>query len=275
MTFSKVFYHDLRCGLGRLRYAIVPLLVLLSLVNYYMVTKGDSLSETWMDIMCYLFKGAMPMNESSNFNEKVQLPILWIYTIGCSLILTLDYILCDLTQNGQQVIIRCGNRWQWFMSKCLWNLLSSVCFFVLFAATTALFSLAIDAELSLYLTPGIWQKHFETELGNSFSVQQVLLSCLILPFVTLATLNLLEMTLCLFVKPILSFLSCIGLLIVAVWIDNDFVLGCGGMTLRNVTLCENAVSLLHRGLVAIVYIGVCVLVGGLRLKFMDILPVEE
>lgn len=275
MTFSKVLYHDIRCGLCRRRYILVSLLFLPPLIDYCSITRAAPLPGTWMDMMCFLFKGIMPISSWATTNERIQLPIVWIYTFGCSLIMSLDYILYDLTQNGQQVIIRCGSRRKWFLSKCIWNILSSVCFFLSLTVTVTFISLITSSNLSFSLTPNIWQTCFKIELADMFPACHLMLAGVMLPLLTMIALNLLEMTLCLFVKPPLCFLGCVGILIFAAWADHDFILGCGGMVIRNASMCNNVIALLRRAIIAVIYSGVWILLGIFRFKCMNILPREE
>ena len=109
----------------------------------------------------------------------------------------------------------------------------------------------------------------------SLSVWQGIVASIFTPLMTIATLNILEMTLCLFVKPIISFLTCMTLLVFAVYCNSPYAIGNGAMTIRSGLITPNG----HNTVTVICFLSVvilfCVVVGMMRFKHTDILGMEE
>lgn len=203
------------------------------------------------------------------------MPMVWLLVIGTCLFLNLDYFLCDLSLTGQQIIARCGNRRMWFLSKCIWNILSTFVYFLLVAATVLLFTVLMHGKVSLGTTPEIQQIILgDFELGR-ISIEHEILLGIVVPYLTLAALNILQMTLCIFMKPIVSFLCIAGLLVLSVYVSNGLILGNGAMTIRTVLERSSGVTPKTTIILAITVISLCILVGMWAFKKTDIFPHED
>lgn len=230
-----------------------------------------------MDIMFYIFKGQEPIDISSAIERLFEfpMPMVWVFVMGACLFLNLDYYLYDLSLTGQQIIVRCGNRRMWFLSKCIWNVLSTVLYFMMIGLTAFICTMILNGSISINTTQEIQQ----ILMGNfelfAISAEQAVLLGLVSPFLTLAALNILQMTLCIFVKPIISFLCSVGLLVLSVYVSNGLVLGNGAMTIR--TLAENGsnVTVAVSIMLSIMIILACVAVGTIVFKKTDIFPADD
>lgn len=275
MTFYKILRHDLRCGLLRWKFLLIPLIVLIPLIEYLWLAAIYDVNGTTMDMLIYIFKGANPVSIIPGANEKIELPVLWLFVVGSCLLINMDYILNDLATNGQQIIIRCKNRLKWYLSKCIWNIMSSILYFGIILVSIVVVGSISGNYISLSITPATLAILFDIWGLEAVTSWQAVMVGIVLPCATVTALNLLEMTLCLFVKPILSFLSCICILVVAIYVDNGFLLGNGAMTIRNVVIStgESAPGMVLISII-ITIIG-CVILGFLRFSRMDILPRED
>ena len=275
MTFYKILHHDIQCGLLRRRYFLIPLVALIPLIEFLWLTKIYDVTGTTMDMLLYIFKGAAPVSVIPGASEKVELPVLWLFLVGACLLINMDYILNDLAANGQQIIIRCKKRLKWYLSKCIWNILSSLLYFALLLASIAVVGSLSGNKVSISITPDTLAVLFDIWGLETVSSCQAILVGIVMPCATIMALNLLEMTLCLFVKPILSFLVCIGTLVLAIYIDNSFLLGNGAMTIRNIVISPEASTIGMVLLSTIFTIIGCAILGSLRFSRMDILPRED
>lgn len=145
MSWRKLFAHDLRCGLLRWRYALVLPLFALPCVMGRGELGNYGGGANWMDMMLYCFRGT----------STIELPALWLLVIAGCLLLNLDYMLNDLTLSGQQIIVRCGSRRGWYISKCLWNLCACVFYFALACLTVLVFTWAAGGTAALENTPAL------------------------------------------------------------------------------------------------------------------------
>lgn len=192
---------------------------------------------------------------------------------GC-LFLNLDYPLNDLTEAGQQVIIRSVRKSGWFLSKCLWNLLSCVVYVLLGTLMALGFTVVAGGEIRLTNTPGACDAVLQLYGTKALDAGQALTVAVILPTLTLMALNMLQMVLCLLVKPVFSFLICVCLLVVALFINSPYVLGNGAIASRSGVLLEQGLDPVAASLFCVAAIAVIVAVGVIRFDRMDHLRYE-
>lgn len=275
MSWFKLMHHDLRCGLLRWRYLAAMLLCVFPCLTLCGVYPIFNTTGTWMDCMLYFFQGKESIVRLSP-SDRIVLPIFWLVEIGGCLFMNLDYPLSDLTNFGQQVIIRGGTRRGWYLSKCLWNLCACVVYFLVLAFAALVFTLLTGGNLTLHNTEELSMFVFAGIMNPvSLSLQQCLLLAIVLPFLTIAALSMLQMTLCFFVKPVVSFFACMCILVIAIYWDNPFSLGNGAMTLRSSIIAADGNDPYLCALTALAVIVVCVIMGAVRFSKMDILGLEE
>ncbi len=283
MSWIKVLAHDLRCGLLRRRYFLAPALVLLAFLRLGEAASAAGLSPSLGDMMLYAFGGIEPI-VANNLRDFLDMPFRWLLIMSSVLLINLDYMLNDLTYSGQQVIVRCRSRSGWFLSKCVWSFLSTALCFAAMLLTAALCDACFGGRLTLESTFELSRLiggRYITE-GFSLTAWQTLAAGLAAPFVTLAALSMLQMTLCLFTKPVVSFLICQIQLIAAVFIKSPFCLGEGAMVMRSSWVAPNSLGPEYAGVSTYLSMGsalavavLCVAVGVLKFRRTDILGLEE
>lgn len=273
MSWFKLLRHDLRCGILWWRYLTAALLVLFPCLEFLYSATIVEVSPSWMDYLLVTFKGCIPVDP----NAPIAMPFAWLLTVGACLFVNLDYMLLDLTNNGQQVIIRSRSRQGWFLSKCVWNLAATALYFLLIGLVELVFVAVSGGIISpentkeTYIAIFGWVAFEPVQL----SLQEGLVLGLVLPYLTVAALSVLEMTLCLVVKPVLSFLVCMALLVLAVYVDSPFALGNGAMTIRSGIAASGGQDPVAAALVAVGVIVVCIIAGTAVFKHSDILGSKE
>lgn len=276
MNWFKLLLHDLRCGAFRVRYLIAALLVLIPCMGFLHSATLVEITPSWMDYLLMTFRGGVPV-DPSNPTDIRSLPYDWLLMVGACLFVNLDYMLLDLTNNGQQVIIRSQSRYGWFLSKCAWNLSASAIYFLLIGLVELVFAAVSGGIVSAENTTESYMIIFGWVAFKpvQLSLQEGLILGLLLPYLTVAALSILEMTLCLIVKPVLSFLICMALLVLAVYVDSPFVLGNGAMTVRSSIIAADGQNPLLVALVAVGTILVCIIAGVVAFKNSDVLGSRE
>lgn len=274
MSLFKCVRHDIRCGLLRKRWLLVPLLFLIPALLWWQDGRAVDYNGDWISCMLYIFKG---LNEAYiELNAKqFKIPFLWLLAVsGCPFIL-LDYFLDDLTQAGQQILIRCGGRRTWFLSKCVWLFLSC-CVYMLLAALTALLCSLLNLS-SGELTHSITETFaMVLSLADEASptTAQLLLSALLFPLLTLWADCMLQMTLCLVVKPAVAFLISFSMLFTGAYIPTPWILGNGAIVQRS-TFFGGTVSPWLAAIPCIAVIICCTVIGVKIFERTDILGKEE
>lgn len=271
MNFLKLFSHDLRCGLRRKRYLLMLPIFALACASFLRVVKGMP-GITWMDWVFHLFAGMEPPVIGSG--EAIVLPLGFLAVMGGALLVNLDFLIADLTASGQQVLIRCGSRRGWFLSKCLWNLVSCGVYFAGVLLVAAVFCLATGGEAALTNTPAAQYWEFPFTQVRPLSAGQCLLIGIALPYLTMAALSAAQMTLCLFCKPVLAFLSCSGALLVSLYFDAGWIPGSGAILIRT-SLFGGSVEPGTAIIVDLALLLGSAIAGTIRFRKQNILSAEE
>lgn len=276
MNFAKLLSHDLRCGALRWRYLLAAVFFLLPCIQLRSRLALMETGGTFGDYLMYCFMGSIPYDAATG-EPDYQLPVLWLLSMGGCLLLNLDYLLYDLTNAGQQVIVRSGVRRDWYLSKCLWNAIACCGYFLLACLSVLAFVLAAGGQAVWENTPVVTLSAFHRVINDMISLSpgQVIICAALLPLLTMMALNILEMTLCLFLKPIISFLITMLLLITAVYWNSPFVFGNGGMVMRSRFLAADGADPIISIVFAFIVLAGSILAGCLRFRRADILGSEE
>lgn len=274
MNWHKLVSHDLRCGLLRPAYLLAVIVPLISGLSYWSLCGYAEKGGSWLEFFFYLFKGQKYVQIDPVNPTQIPLPMTWLLAAGFCLFLNLHYFLYDLTLNGQQLMIRSGSRVRWFLSKCIWNLASCTLYFCILGVSGGIVTCLVGGPLSLrtdpYMIAGFLNLFSQPEL----SVFQGIAVGLLLPFLTVAALSLLEMTLSMIIKPVLALILSIGLLVLSVLYNSGWILGTGAMTVRNQWVSQVGVSAAAVTVVTVGTILICTFIGAVFFRRMDILPSE-
>lgn len=271
MKYCKVIAYDLRQGIGRKRYLALPLLVLLPCLSWGIMMYGASTPGTLGDCLVSIWLGRPPIQPDE---KNIVLPIIWMLSIMGTMYFNLDYLINDLTQFGQQVVFRIDRRKWWFLSKCLWCVSICTLYFLVCLGCALLADLVVGGEITLCNTPE-FLLYYTGQLPPPMTTLQCLVLHTLLPWLAVTAFNIVEMTLCLFVKPVLSFLATLLLVVLTVFWSSPFFFGNAAMVIRSGMLTEGGLSPVTLALSCVAVILVCVLVGCVRFERMDILDMEK
>lgn len=274
MKWINVLLHDIRRGIFRWRYLVVSIVFFLPCVSLFGIARRLQSNITWMDCMINLFKGIEPLVQDGKVSN-IRIPIPWLLVVGSSLFISLDYLIGDLTKEGQNIIYRCRNRSGWYLSKCIWNITSSVVYFGVCCITVVLFIVLFKGDLALSNTPVLTQFTLNTENEIMLTKNDLLWAIIVAPLFTIISVNIIQMTLCLYIKPIYSFLICISILIISVYYPSSLVLGNGAMAIRSTMIVGKTVDTYNAIFVTMAIILLCQVLGVIRFKHFDILNLEE
>lgn len=270
MNWLKLVSYDFRNGLLRWRYLFIPAIFFLPCLHGWIQMSNANCVGSWMDYILCCFQGIFPLTSMEDFS----FPVEWFLVMGGCLFLNLDYPLNDLTDAGQQVIIRSVKKSGWFLSKCLWNLLSCVVYVLLGSLMALVFAVATGGDVRLTNTPEVCEVALQLYGAKALDIGQALVAAVVLPLLTLMALNMLQMVLCLIVKPVFSFLICVCLLIISLFFNSPYVLGNGAIVSRSGILLERSLDPVATGLFCFAAITVIAVVGVVRFDCMDHLRYE-
>lgn len=274
MKFFKLLSYDIRNTIFRSKFLLAPIILLLPCLACYQ-TIGNTRHASTADYIMFCFMGAASRNITGN-QPDVQLPIFWILLMGSCLVLNLDHINKDLTHAGQQLLVRSGKRQAWYTAKYISNILNCLLFFASSLLLITMFSYIVGCKIEMKNSPDVTLLLFSSiiSIPVSMSTKQVIMCTVISPLCTFIALSVLEMTLCLFVKPTLSFTICVLDLILAIYWNTPLIIGNGAMVARSEYLVADGISHIHSIIVAEAITLLCFLVGAFRVKQTDILSLD-
>lgn len=243
MRFFNLLRFDLEYGILRKwsKYLFFCLLILLACLEFLATLRNSELSGySCGDFLLYLYGG---MREYIPVpGEPFQIPYLWLINHSLTLFFSLQYMYEDLTGFGQYAICRGGSRASWWFSNCVWNVCFVGLFYLLAWAVIFLFARCNGASANLKISD------FMPQIMN-FGGKQILtshwnitLQLTLLPVLTTAAISLLQMALCLVIKPVLSYVCSAVLLIASAYTLSPFLLGNYAMALRSDEIVANGVS---------------------------------
>lgn len=222
---------------------------------------------TYGDDILNLFCGMKEYHYTPNI--PFIFPALWIFMLLFIAYLVASYPAENLQGIGKNMMALSGNRTTWWLSKSIWLMASIAAFFMVIYVSTFLFALAahqkITTDVSEY-TPLILdfsKEHFVAPPWNIFK------DMLSLPLVLLS-ICFVQMTLSLFIKPLLSFLVVASIIFLSAYFQHPLLIGNYAMLARSAQFADNGLNFWAGIFFLFFLIGLSYFVGWIRLKKMDI-----
>ncbi len=275
--FFKLIRYDLKVGFSTTykRYLMAAALFIVIFISFQLLLHpfhpaAHNIPEGNLgSLLLYAFGGMEEYIPSPG--EPFRFPAFWMLLYLLLSYITLYYPFNDLEEFGQHLLIRSGGRKLWWLSKCIWNLSSVVCFFLLawliFAVGCLVTGTSLSLELSTKVT-GMLQINPEKYAQFPASLT---LQIFLLPLLVMAALNLFQMTLSLFIKPFYSFIATAAVLITSAYYLSPFLIGNYAMPLRSDQLVGNGVGLAAGIFFAAILALLSVVAGGVAFQRRDIL----
>jgi len=266
-------------------FIIVPIwfafhtIYLLNTLNAYTI----DFAPTTFDFLLLYFKGADPILSLIMMNEPIQFPLLWITNYIILLCCTVHYPSRDLYGFGIQIIARLKKCKTWWFSKCIWCAICCVIYFVICLLVAYLSSLyfgnvtdhvsntmPLIEKLSQEVNAYSFKLYDQVELSNS----SLILYEFVLPFLVGWGLCQLQMTLSLFMKPVLSFTCVCMLLLLSTYTHKYFLINfpCFGMSLHNPNIMVDGYTTIVGISSCLLIIFASIIIGKARLEHFDFIP---
>lgn len=240
--FKKQFGVDISCGIGlRWRWYLIAMPIfslnwILAYQSIYPMYKCGLVQDmgSYTDYVFYCFKGLAPIDLRS-IGSRFVFPTIWACIYIAGLICSLGYSGLELDKYTIQIFARVGDRKSWWLSKCLWCVVSTLLYCAIGYCTLAILCAAFRIPISSTNTPDICQMILGSERINYKTLHTgiSILLAYILPILVAICLNLLLLTLRLFISPALSFLGCVLVLIVSAYCKSELAIGNYAMIMRS------------------------------------------
>lgn len=283
MKYIKLLWFDIRNGMMRNPMLFVVPVIVTLIACFALSNNVSSLNEvgyfgaekkgTFADYIMFIYGG---MDKYvPDLSDPFVFPVRWVIVFLTLSFITSNYPYKDMQGFGQQILLRTQGRTVWWLSKCGWNILCSLVYHCLIFGTAALFCLAVKGSLFGEINKDLQYAVFEVGRGN------VLLddtpwpfAILVIPVLISLGINLLQMTLSLFVKPIFSFFLIAFLMISSAYFMSPYLIGNYAMPIRCGMVIKDGVGIAIGLAISSVLIIISVGVGMIRFHYYDILNEE-
>ena len=247
MKYIKILSFDIRDGIlkNKAMFLCPAVIALFALVDFSnrlnrlesrQIVKESAVS--FGDCWLYLYGGMKEYIPAPG--SPFLFPVIWIILFVTIPFLLLNYPMKDMRGFGQQVVARAGGRTVWWVSKCCWSILATVLYHLFLLTPVVLFCLIQRIPLSPHVDRDLLSAAYNigAEMVQKPSLS-IPLSVFVLPLVVSAAMNLVQTTLSLFIRPILSFLSILIFFGSSAWLMAPYLPGNFAMPLRHDWIVQN------------------------------------
>jgi hypothetical protein len=200
---------------------------------------------------------------------KFELPIIWLMLHICHALLIGSYPSRDISGFGKYMLIRARKRGWWWLCKCVWVVLCVLVYFSIIYAVALAFAVFSNG-LTIKNTSDIFQVLFGMDT-TALTCRNFFIYVIILPFLVSITISLLQALLSFFMRPILSFLTVIVLMVSSAYFFTPLLIGNSSMLLRSAAVIPNGIMGTTSIVIQIILIGLFAVIGYIRLEKYDIL----
>lgn len=281
MKFINLIKSDFYNGILKAykKYIIVFFLFLLFSIEAFIAAKNIPdiiISEiVFTDIVFYCF-GGMKEYIPSDTNPFI-FPVIWTLIQLLLFYITLYYPFKDLDSIGQQVLVRNKSRNMWWISKSIWNFLSVSIFYLTSYLSIVIFCLVnripITLDVNIEFIRGSFGLIDEINVEKS-ELTTLLLAIYLLPFLISVSLNSLQMTISLYVKPFASFCISSIIILICAYCMHPLLIGNYSMPIRSNLILNNGMDLLTGVAIATGVLLISFVLGLFKFKHYDIINRE-
>ncbi|MFP3154663.1 hypothetical protein LQZ18_09600 [Lachnospiraceae bacterium ZAX-1] len=276
MKFIKNLSFDIQHGIFRSKTLFIcPIvLALLSFINCtnkarvvasleIMKANKVSLGDCWV----FLYGG---MKEASG--NPFAFPITWLMVFTTIPFILLNYPMKDMQGIGQQFLLRLKGRSLWWLSKCCWNVLATMLYHLVLILTLIalclLFRMPIDGHVNMdFLTEAL---HLDKEAVIDIPTAIPLFVFFLPPLISIG-INLVQMTLSLFLNPIFSFFAILSFLMASIYLPAPYMIGNYAMPMRYDWIIQNGLPYQPGFTIVAMLLIASVAIGFARFHFYDII----
>ncbi|MCD8127744.1 MAG: hypothetical protein LUD82_10000 [Clostridiales bacterium] len=240
--------HDLRSGLWLRKYFIlIPIIIaLVCAAVYTRVFLSYESSNTLGMVLFFLMGGTLPA-QSLSAGEVLEIPVLWLlFQTGC-LVFTMGYPIGDLERSGTQILLRSGGRIRWWLSKCVWNVLSTILYNLALYVVLAVYCLVASIPLSLSVSGDYAYEilpSFDTQIQAFYGSGVMLVQLIVVPVLMMSALNLFQMLLSFALNQILGFVISVAWLVWSIFQISPLAIGNYGLMQRSSLFYSQGISFL-------------------------------
>lgn len=281
MKCFKLIKYDVKNGILCRIYSYAGMIALgiIFFIDFYLKVhslKGDLALErqsaTITNLLFYIYEGKEPFKP--DLISEFVFPVMWMILFLFISYLSLEYPMGNLTGHGIQIITRTTNRREWWISKCIWVVESTLMSFFILYMTLLVLCMVFRIDISLQYSDYFNEKILEMNFIQNVGIKEIILLVFVLPVITAVTINLIQLCLGMFLKKIYCFIITAIVLFVSAYYNTPIMIGNFTMIKRNILCISDGVTFKHGFLINGIIVALVVVAGLLKFRKYDILKDE-
>ena len=228
------------------------------------LTLGDYYANVFIGVKWAVFQ----------LDRPIALPFNWLLVTFLILFFTLGYPSKDLGTIGKHLLVLFGDRFRWWIAKCIWVLFVEILYFFTWLIVTILWIMMTQGAFELSLSSTALAS---TGLESQMMIQQpwAIVKFIAVTFITVLSLCLLQMFFSLYLQPVFTFIISLSIQLLSIFIASPILLGNYLMIVRSSIFVPDGYDWLAGVFISIGIIIVIVLFGGWYFKRMDLINKEN
>lgn len=266
---------DMATSFSRKSFITVAALAVIILIQNYstvsMLEKSGTLgSGSIGEYILLLFSGAAPFDISSG-SRYFPFPVTWIMACAVLLFVNVNYTDNIFSVFGSQLTVRSKSRKRLWSIKFISLVLGCIAQLAIFYLAAAIFAAVLGAEPTLHVSTDFADIFFYDNDPEALASQSGSgwARVMLIPALTLLTCNVVQSVLRLFVKPAVSFIAVMCLLIVSLYFFSPLLIGSFAMFSRLAPLLADGLTLRQALISNGAVIALSYAVGAVRISGTD------
>lgn len=266
-SLKKQLKYDVKTGIVNewkiyLLFAVTIVVLCASISNEAYSRRLGSLK--FVDYLTKIFCGMKDFSDVER-TATFLIPQEWLIVQIFFIIMVSRYPKTDFDERGYQVLIRSKSKKNWWTSKCVWVLCSTVLYYVILYFIIVVFAL-FSSGLSLETKSDIW-KNGVIIINNKKFIETVF----IMPAVVSFTFGIFEMCISFLTSPIIAVFCILTYLVMSAYWCNPVLIGNYTMLLRKEEIIGNQGVNSEMGVViCFILTALCIAIGYKYMKKTDI-----
>ncbi|MGN0327387.1 MAG: hypothetical protein ACI4D4_00265 [Lachnospira sp.] len=171
-------------------------------------------------------------------NKYFELPVIWMTVQMLLLSLVFSYPEKDLSNNGYNILLRCGSRRKWWLSKLMWGIIQILLGYLVILIVIGIYAM-VSGTGEIILHKEYLQYYYGADIiSNSFKMDG-LMGVLIYGL----GISVLHMTFSMIISPLISAIGIIVYDVLSAYIMSPFLIGNISMLLRNVNYVDDGIKI--------------------------------
>lgn len=226
-SFRNQLKYDIRVGLEWKFYLCLFLIFLFLGGSVCLAGREMGIMELgFMDYLVKIFEGIEEFQRMDRI-ASFYIPKEWLLAQFPFLLYIAKYPKRDWDQRGMQMVLRSQSRVLWWLSKCIWLMVSAMLYYVVFYFAIAVVTMVGGGNLNLQIRD-VWEIGF-----GGMSRQEEVRILLLMPWLCSIAIGILQMLLSFILSPVIALCISIAYLVLSVAVEKSWILGNYTMLIRS------------------------------------------